>query len=107
MRTITTPDGFVDPDVVRAARTYIHTNVCPDVARAIPCPTCPSWFELVDGLAAVNREPGSAKAVRLALHDWACLSGCRGDDRDDHARRTQTKRAAALRKFCQEREANP
>ena len=50
-------------------------------------------------LETLDVRPRDAKTVRLVLHAGACRSGCTGAEAEDHARRTQSKTAAALRKF--------
>lgn len=48
---------------------------------------------------ALDQLPRNAMGARVVLHDAACSSGCVGAAVQDHADRTQSKDAAALRRF--------
>lgn len=82
---------------------YVHTATCPTryehtaqecvLGRSL---LRPAFAAALDHLRAAPRDAAGARGI---LHDAACMSGCRGEHRADHARRTQTKTVAAMRKW--------
>jgi hypothetical protein len=90
---------------VIAAREFIHATTCPEPYRSTgtSCSACPSGRGLLDAIRVLDRAPRDAMAARIALHDVVCFSGCAPPD--DHARRTQSRTVAALRKFLAQEES--
>lgn len=98
--------GTVSPERVgrcRVAAAFIHDLTCPtrhphqwDKCRMGRWLFAPA---LMEALEYLDRNPRDAAGARCILHDAVCMSGCCGDDREDHAKRTQSKTVAALRKF--------
>lgn len=83
----------------KAARSYVHANVCPppNNRHTDQCMACPTWSGTLLALRLLDQRPRDAKGARRALHDVVCRSGCGPDD--DHADKTQARTVAALRKF--------
>jgi hypothetical protein len=84
---------------VAAARVFVHKATCPPPGSRFEesCAACPSPAGTLMALRLLDQSPRDARGARRALHDVACLSGCGPDS--DHADRTQSRPAAALRKF--------
>lgn len=82
---------------VSAARAHVHQFLCPHGHLPGPCVACPTATGTLAALRLLDQRPRDAKGARRALHDVVCRSSCGPDS--DHADRTQTKTAAALRKF--------
>jgi hypothetical protein len=83
---------------VRVAIDYVHGETCYDgTRRPAPCPMCPRPAGVLAALALLDNAPRDARGARRALHDVVCASGCGPES--DHADRTQSRGAAALRKF--------
>lgn len=59
----------------------------------------------LEALRHLETKPRDVAAVRLMFHDAVCMSGCTGASAADHAKRTQSKVATALRKFVTQRAA--
>lgn len=82
---------------------YVHTDTCPNryehtaqecvLGRSL---LGPAFAQAVDHLKVAPRDAAGARGI---LHDGACLSGCQGEGRADHARRTQARTVAAMRRW--------
>lgn len=84
---------------VIAALRHIHATICPGGDyKPFPCILCRrSALGVHHALGVLDANPRDARGARRALHDAVCTSGCGTDT--DHADRTQTRTAAALRKW--------
>jgi hypothetical protein len=86
-----------------AAAEFAHKLICPKRIEH-EAAGCMSARELrssltIAALEHLDRSPKDAATLRIAYHDAACMSGCTGASAEDHAKRTQSKVATALRKF--------
>lgn len=84
---------------IGAAQEYVHKATCPRGDQPGPCAACPSPSAVHAALRVLDERPRDARGARQALHDAVCMSDFCGGLEGDHADRTQTSRAAALRKF--------
>lgn len=84
---------------VMAARRFVHRLECPPPGNRLDesCLACPTATGTLQALRILDERPRDARAARRALHDVVCMSGCGPES--DHADRTQSRKAAALRKF--------
>ena len=82
-----------------AGRRAIHDETCIEKDR-FPCRGCPTLQGVAAALDRLDDSPRDARSVRWILHDEKCASGCQRTG--DHADRTQSKEAAALRRFHRE-----
>lgn len=86
------------------AREHLHRETCPrpldkDPHGASQCVLGVPPLVVAAALDHLDERPRDAKGVRVVLHDAICTSRCTGEAAQDHADRTQSKAAAALRKF--------
>lgn len=89
----------VTPEVIeraKAARRFVHTQTCPDAHLSESCLACPTVSGVAMALFWLEDRPRDAQGARVLLHDVVCVTGCSSGD---HARRTQSKPVAAIRKF--------
>lgn len=90
---------LVTPAVIeraKAARVHVHKTTCPDSAHTDSCLACPTVSAVALALFWLDERPNDAQGARVLLHDHVCASRCTDGA---HARGTQSKRVAALRKF--------
>lgn len=87
----------------KAAAIAVHDMVCPkrSAHEAAGCVTTSNFAHagIVIALEHLDANPRDVAEVRGIFHDRACMSGCSGRARDDHAWRTQAKVATSLRKY--------
>lgn len=89
----------VTPEVIEratAARAFAHKASCPDPAHTDSCLACPSVSSVALALFWLDEHPRDAQGARVLMHDCVCTSRC---EDGDHARRTQAKHVAAIRRF--------
>jgi hypothetical protein len=95
---------------ILSAQESIHAASCPmgsDPAHRLSrCLLTPDVFAVADALDVLDETPEDVRGAALALHDRVCSSDCPSAAADpgrtaatDHARRTQSRRASALRRF--------
>lgn len=86
-----------------AAAEFAHGLICPkrvehEAAGCISARGLRSTLTIA-ALEHLDRSPRDVATLRLAYHDACCMSGCTGASAEDHAKRTQSATATALRKF--------
>ena len=79
-----------------AAIQYMH-RTCPVPKENAPCAACPGGLGVLYALRHLDEHPRDAAGARRLLHDRVCVSGC--GPGSDHAKRTQSRPVAALRRF--------
>lgn len=90
---------MTDSDRLIQARDFVHDRTCPIryEHEAATCLSAPRMGPLAAALAHLDAHPRDARGARRIFHDAACLSDCGPES--DHADRTQSGKAVALRKF--------